>query len=323
MHLFITGATGFIGRHLCREAVARGHRVTALLRTPGKAKVLPPEVEAFPGDLSMFAKPETRLPPDAVVIHLAGIVTAKDPAEYASVNLHAVQDLVACLQRQPTPPRRLLFASSLAAAGPSPADRPWTEDDALAPIDPYGAAKAQAEDVVRAAPFPTTIFRPPIVFGAEDEATLTLFQSAQSGFGFRAAGAPQRLSWVDVRDLVDALLRMADDERPGSHTYFTSHPDEMDVVGMWAALGRAVGRRVLVAPIPKPLIRAAGWVATAAAKVVPFHNQLDDKQVRQITAPAFVCSGARLQRELGWAPAHGLDEALAAAAAGYRAVGVL
>jgi len=323
MHLFITGATGFIGRHLCREAVARGHRVTALLRTPSKASVLPPEVTVFPGDLSTFAKPETTLPPDVVVIHLAGIVTAKTPAEYAAINLHAVEDLVACLQRQPTPPRRLLFASSLAAAGPSPADHAWTEDDALAPIDPYGAAKAQAEVVVRAAPFPTTIFRPPIVFGAEDEATLTLFRSAKSGAGIRAAGAPQRLSWVDVRDLVDALLRMAADERPGSNTYFTSHPAEMDVVGMWAALGRAVGRRVLVVPIPKPIIRAAGCVATAAASVVPFHNQLDDKQVRQITAPAFVCSGARLQRELGWAPVHGLDEALADAAVGYRAAGML
>ena len=80
---------------------------------------------------------------------------------------------------------------------------------------------------------------------------------------------------------------------------------------------------MLVVPVPKPIIRAAGWVATAAASVVPFHNQLDDKQVRQITAPAFVCSGARLQRELGWAPVHGLDEALADAAVGYRAVGML
>ena len=118
-----------------------------------------------------------------------------------------------------------------------------------------------------------------------------------------------------------SAVRYAELAVTSNFTFLTgaSHPDEMDVVGMWAALGRAVGRSVLVVPIPKPIIRAAGWVATAAASVVPFHNQLDDKQVRQITAPAFVCSGARLQRELGWAPARGLDEALADAAVGYRA----
>ncbi len=323
MRLFITGATGFIGRHLCREAIARGHTVTALLRTPSKASVLAPGVDVLQGDLSSFANPDFALPECDVVIHLAGVVTAADPADYARINLHAVEDLVACLTRQATPPRRLLFASSLAAAGPSPADRPWTEADTPAPIDPYGDAKARAEVVVRAAPFPTTIFRPPMVFGPEDEATLTLFQAARAGVGMRAAGPPQRLSWVDVRDLVDALLRMADDTRPGSQTYFTSHPDDTDIHALWGAIGHAVGRRVWVVPVPKWVLRAASGVATAAASVVPFHNQLDDKQVRQITAPAFVCSSARLRAELGWAPQYAIDKAMVHAVQGYRAAGML
>lgn len=323
MRLFITGATGFIGRHLCREAVARGHHVTALLRTPSKVDVLAPGVAVLKGDLSSFAQPDFVLPECDVVVHLAGVVTAADPDDYARVNLHAVEDLVTCLGRLATPPRRLLFASSLAAAGPSPADRAWTEADAPAPVDPYGDAKARAEAVVRAAPFPSTIFRPPMVFGPQDDATLTLFRSARVGVGMRAAGAPQRLSWVDVRDLVDALLRMADDTRPGSQTYFTSHPDDTDIHALWGAIGHAVGRRVWVVPVPKWTLRAASGVATAAAAVVPFHNQLDDKQVRQITAPAFVCSSARLRAELGWAPQHALQDAMVNAVAGYRAAGTL
>ena len=64
-------------------------------------------------------------------------------------------------------------------------------------------------------------------------------------------------------------------------------------------------------------------VATVASRLFGLHNQLDDKQLRQLTAPAFVCSGARLQADLGWAPQHDLDDTLAHAAAGYRRVGML
>jgi nucleoside-diphosphate-sugar epimerase len=72
------------------------------------------------------------------------------------------------LSRNETKPKRLVFASSLAAAGPSPAGRAWTEADPPAPIDPYGEAKAKAERVVASAPFPTTSFRPPTVLGPGD-----------------------------------------------------------------------------------------------------------------------------------------------------------
>src|SRR5207247_4931007 len=118
------------------------------------------------------------------------------------------------LERQAWTPRRVLFASSLAAAGPSPKDTPWSESDDLKPIDAYGSAKAKAEASLASARWPTTVFRPPIVFGPDDTATLTLYRSAKSGLGFRIAGKPQRLSFVDVRDLVSAILLMAGDARP-------------------------------------------------------------------------------------------------------------
>jgi len=323
MRVFITGATGFIGGHLARHFAARGDTVIALVRSPQKAGRLPEGVEIVAGDLSIFADPATRLPPCDVVIHLAGVVTAADPAQYAAINRDAVGHLVDCLARQDWTPRRLLFASSLAAAGPSTPGRPWTEADALAPIDPYGEAKAAAEALVARAPFPVTTFRPPLVFGPGDTATLTLYQAARSGVGVRVTGAPQRLSFVDVRDAVEGVARMADDAREGHHTYYLSHPDTTDLVQLWAALGRAAGRRVRVLPLPRWLLFVASRAATVGAAITGLRNQLDDKQYRQMIAPAFVCDSRALRGDLGWAPRRGLDDALAHAAAGYRAAGVL
>jgi nucleoside-diphosphate-sugar epimerase len=323
LRVFVTGATGFIGRHLCARLAGRGDQVIALVRSPEKASSLPEGATRFRGDLSIFADPSTELPAADVVIHLAGVVAAKSLSDYEWTNRKAVEDLVGCLCRQKWQPRRLLFVSSLAAAGPSPKDVAWTESDELRPIDPYGVAKAGAETIVGKAPFPTTIFRPPIVLGPGDEASLVLFRSARSGLGMRLAGPAQRLSFVDVRDLVDAIVLMADDRRPGARCYYAGHPAAFDVRELWRELGRAVGRSVFVLPVPRAGLYVAMILSTLAAKVFRFDNLLDSKQYQQMAAPAWVCSSDRLRNELGWQPRHDLADCLTNAATGYRAAGLL
>jgi nucleoside-diphosphate-sugar epimerase len=323
MRVFVTGGTGFIGAHLCRRLIERGDQVIALVRSKHKAARLPSGVEIFEGDLSTFARPSCVLPDCDVVVHLAGVVAANSLAEYDAVNHVAVRHLVEALSRREEKPKRLVFASSLAAAGPSPAGRAWTEADPPAPIDPYGEAKAKAERVVASAPFPTTSFRPPTVLGPGDEASLTLFRSAKAGIGFRVAGKPMELSFVDVRDLVEAIVLMIDDERPGSFLYFAGHPRPIDVRELWRGLARAVDNKVLVVAIPRAVLFVAMLVSTVFSKIFRFKNQLDEKQYRQMVAPAFVCSSAKLKADLGFAARHDLAETLSNAARGYREAGML
>jgi nucleoside-diphosphate-sugar epimerase len=323
MRILVTGATGFIGRHLCEQLVARGDEVVALVRWPETEAPLPPRVTVIAGDLSIFADPAMVLPPFDVVVHLAGVVTAERLSEYEAVNFGGVKDLLACIGRQSWKPARFLFASSLAALGPSRAGEAHTERDPLRPIDPYGEAKARAEALVAAAPFPTTSFRPGAVFGPGDPQSLTLFRSATRGFGFRVAGRPQELSFIDVRDLVDAILLMADDRRPGSYTYFASHPDALNVLELWSAIGHAVGRYVAVVPFPAWALYLAMKISTMLAALFGFRNQLDAKQYTQMVAPGFVCTSAALRYDLGWKPRYALAECIAHALHGYRAAGTL
>jgi dihydroflavonol-4-reductase len=323
MRVLVTGATGFIGRHVCSRLAERGDRVVALVRSARKAELLPRGAEVLEGDLSLFADPELRLEPCDVVIHLAGVVAADRPGEYEAINYGAVKDLVACLSRQTWRPARMLFASSLAAGGPTSRGKPLSEADPLRPIDPYGDAKARAEAVVREAPFPTTAFRPSVVLGPGDDASLTLFRAARAGFGFRVAGPPQELSFVDVRDLAAAILLMADDRRPGSHAYYASYPSPTDTRVLWRELSTAVGKRVLVVPLPTWTLYVAMRASTLAASVLRFKNQLDAKQYRQMVAPAFLCSSAALREDLGWEPLHDLAGCLSHAADGYRVAGLL
>ncbi len=139
--------------------------MTALVRSPAKAESLRRlGVQLVDGDLSRFADPGFVLPASDVVVHAAGVVTARRAGDYDRTNHQAVRDLIACIGRQDSAPRRLVFLSSLAAAGPSPADgTPLTEDDPPSPVDPYGVAKWNAERALRDAPFPVTPLRPPSV----------------------------------------------------------------------------------------------------------------------------------------------------------------
>ena len=258
-----------------------------------------------------------------MVVHLAGVVHADSNERYRAINRDAVADLVECLARQDWAPRRLLFASSLAAAGPSTRTRAWTETDLPQPIEPYGEAKAAAEAIVSEAPFPTTSFRPPLVFGPGDPATLTLYKAARSGVGACANGEPQRLSFVDVRDAVEGIVCMAEDTRSGNYTYFLSHPHTTDIRELWHTLGDVVGSRVVVLPLSRRVLYGAMRISTIGARIFGYHNQFDDKQYRQMLAPAFTCSSEALRADLRWDPRHGLRDALSNAARGYRDAGLL
>ena len=323
MRVLVTGGTGFIGSHLCRRLHERGDSITALVRNPAKLGALP-DVDVLEGDLSLFTDEDLTLPACDVVIHLAGIVAGRNEQHYHNVNYRAVVDLVRCLERQSWSPRRFLFASSLAAGGPSADGRKNVEVDEPHPIEPYGRAKAAAETFLReSAPFPTTSFRPALVFGAGDPASLTLFKVAKRGVGFEVAGPSQQLSFVDVSDLVNAIERMADDDSSDHRTYYVSHPSTTNQTGLWRAIGKALGKRVAIAPLPRSLLWTAMVAATSIAKIVPMTNQLDDKQYRQMTARGWVCDSSALSNDLGWTAAYDLETSVAMATEGYRKLGML
>jgi nucleoside-diphosphate-sugar epimerase len=323
MHYFVTGATGFIGRHLVDKLVDEGEEVTALLRTPSKRRLLPSSVNIVEGDLSAFADKDFEIPSVDVVIHLAGTIAADDQDEYRRVNYRYLVDFVRYLEAQPHHPSRFLFASSLAAAGPTKKGRAHTEDDPLNPIDQYGTAKADAETFLQQTTIPVTAFRPPIVLGPEDGASFTLYRLAKRGIGFQVGSEPQEISFVDVRDLVDAIHLMSKEEDGDFKSYFAGFPRSIDVRELWLTLGRVFGKNIRILHVPEGGLKLMASVSSIASKVLPFQNQLDEKQVRQLTAEAFTCSSDRLISELDWTPNYDLEACLRNAVGGYRKAGWL
>jgi nucleoside-diphosphate-sugar epimerase len=322
MKILITGATGFIGLHLTQKLINEGHEITALLRSENKRFLLPREVTILKGSMDIFEDKQLKLPAFDVVIHLAGAIFAQSDAEYMHQNFGVTKSLVECILRQDWKLKRFLYASSLAAAGPS-GNSILKETDTQNPIEPYGAAKLASEKYLASLQnFPTTSFRPAVVLGPGDENSLTLFQMAKFRIGMNIEGKAQKVSFVDVEDLNDAIVKMMFDESKDHKIYFVAHPDQISTQDIFESLGKIMNHKVWIIPLPKKGLFAAMKVSTWISDTFKTSNQLDIKQYNQLFHD-FLCSGTLLQKELNWQPQFNLYQSLEKAYKGYVSVGKL
>jgi GDP-4-dehydro-6-deoxy-D-mannose reductase len=149
MRLLITGASGFIGRHLCRLAADQGHEIigTYLAREElALTTSLGPEIRWEPLDLqepSRVGALIDEVRPEGV-FHLAGQAYAarawEDPITTFRTNVEGTVRLYEALRRHP--PREGTFVASSASAYGAVVHLPTNEETPLNPINPYGVSKA-------------------------------------------------------------------------------------------------------------------------------------------------------------------------------------
>lgn len=307
----VTGATGFIGRHLIARFAARGDRVTAISRRP---------IDRIDGvDVAIAPLDEAALAPAFrgvdVVVHLAGLVAALSEAEYQRVNAEGTRAVARAARDAGA---RLVYVSSLAAAGPASPAAPRSEDDSVAPITPYGRSKLAGERAVRDLDaLEWTILRPGVVYGPGDRALLPFFRFARAGVlpVVGRAGAAYTFGFIDdvVRAIEAALDRAAHGE-----TIFVGHPRPVAPRDLIETVRAAVGGRAAIVPVPQPLTWIGALACDVAGRVVRRPLLLNLPRYADLNAEGFVCRVDRLRDVLGVVPEVDLQEGIARTAEWYR-----
>lgn len=323
MKAFVTGGTGFVGAHLVQALRARGDQVTCLVRTPGKARALawPDDVTLISGDLHDRAALAAGCRDADVIFHVAGRIHARSTQDFFDGN---AQGTARVLEAAAThPPGRFVYVSSLAVGGPTVPGAPIDEARPPAPVSNYGRSKLAAEAAVRAAPFPWSIVRPPVVYGERDRETLRLFKMAAAGWGTVIGDGTQELSVIYAGDLAAALLVVAAAPAAQGRVYYATHPDPTTSRELVALVGQAVGTEPRVVRLPGALARASLRIVGSLANLVGRSTVLSADKASEFLAPAWTCSGDALARDTGWRAVTDLETGLARTAAWYRVEGWL
>jgi nucleoside-diphosphate-sugar epimerase len=316
MRALVTGANGFLGRHLVRELLARGHAVRALVRPGGDASTVAPGAEVVRGDATEADALRRAVDGCAVVYHLAGVRRASRRDDFLRVNAGSTRlALDACVATGARP--RFVLAGSLAASGPS--REPRTEGEPLRPVEWYGESKAEAERLALSYldRLPVTIGRPPRIMGAGDRENLFFFRIVARGVVLRLLGPERPLSWVDVTDCARGFALMG--EAPGAvgEALFIASPERTSITGLQREVARALGVHAREIPVPPPALSALAWAADLASRATGRRLPLNSKLARQVLAPGWTCATEKARARLGFSATTSLAESLARAARWY------
>lgn len=301
MTIAVTGGTGFVGARFIDAAVAAGHQVQALTRRPRNPR---PQVEWVEGSLTDADGLRRLVTGASVIVHIAGVINSRDPAEFERCNVDGTLAMLAAATAAGV--TRFVHVSSLAAREPK--------------LSRYGASKARSEELVERSGLDWVIVRPPAVYGPGDRETLELFKMAK----LRLMLLPPRgrVSLIHVDDLARLLLALADTGEPSGAVL---EPDDGEPRG-WThkqlaqAVGRAVGRSNLSLSVPKTMLRLGAVVDQLVRRE---RAKLSADRAAYFSHRDWVVNGDRRPAPDLWRPQVDTERGLAETAEWYRAQGWL
>ena len=278
----VSGATGFLGRHVSRELLARGHDVRAISR---------PLLGS--GDLAAALTGAT------TVIHLAARAhvvrdECEDPrAEFWKSNVAVTQALAVAAMRARV--KRFIFVSSAGVLGASSPPEGFAEEAVPHPHDAYTASKLQAEQWLNSelgASVGLVILRPPLIYGAGAPGNFArLLRLAVKGWPLPLGALRAPRSIVAVRNIVKLISALAADGSPVHATMLVADRETISVAELFQTVARHAGHRLWLAPVPPALIRSVLAVA----------GRGDD--VFRLTGP-FVLRPQIAQLQFNWVPPY-------------------
>ncbi|MFH1619847.1 MAG: SDR family oxidoreductase [bacterium] len=313
MNILVIGATGFIGRPLCGELLAKTWQVRGAVWRDEPVVSLPAGIEtASINSIGPDTDWSEALTGIDTVIHLAARVHVMDEtdaeplAAYRRVNAAGTERLARMAAARGV--RRLVFLSSVKVHGEETSAR-YTEEDRPAPLDPYGVSKLEAEDILKRIAGETgleaVIIRPPLVYGPGVKANFyRLLGIVARGVPLPAAGINNARSLIYLGNLIGAIVICATHPLAAGQTFLVSDGEDVSTPELVRRIAAALGKPARLFPFPPALMRLLGKVTGKTAAV------------DRLLGSLLVDSG-KIRRELGWKPPFTMSDGLKTTAEWY------
>ena len=306
VHHFVTGATGFIGGRLVRKLLERGDRVTALVRTPYRARDLSTlGARVVKGDVTDPASIRRGMAGCDTVFHVAAVyeLGSDRPDRVERVNVDGTRHVLEAMRDLKL--RRGVYTSSLVVhsdTGGRPVDESYRHDGDH--LSHYDLTKWKAHYEV-ALPMideglPLVVVQPGLVYGPGDHSAVRgMFEDFLRG-RLPAVPGGTKYCWAHVDDIAAGHLAAMDLARSGE-SYHLAGP-VYTFMEVFRTAARITGRRPPVFEIPPSLMRALVPVAAAAERLTGLPERFRAESLRVSAGATYISSSTRAERELGFAP---------------------
>lgn len=327
MTVLVTGATGFLGSHVAEQLSNAGRSVRALVRASSNTKFLSslPNVTLAYGSVENRASVFEAMQGVTSVVHVAGLVKAKDGEEFRRVNTGGTQIMLDAALEHGV--KRFVFVSSQAAGGPSDAGgAPVRVGEERAPVTAYGGSKLSAERLLIAAKdrLHSVILRPPAIYGPRDREILIFFKAVKSGVLPLTNPLGAMYSMIYGPDCAAACIKALDASVPSGSVYYVEDGAPISFEEMIRSVETALQKRAWIrVPLPERLVRTAARVSEMYGKITDQPVMLTVDKCNELRAPGWVCDGAPARRDLGWEPRVVFSEGVRLTADWYKSEGWL
>lgn len=233
--ILITGASGFIGSFIVEEALRLDMEVWAVVRRGSSLQYLQDKrINLLELDFSSEEQMTEMLRGKQFdyAVHAAGATKALSLQTFYKVNTDGTINFVRALEATSPELKRLVFISSLSIFGPVRDRQPFTDillSDTPQPNTCYGKSKLKAEEWLKTnAKVPYTILRPTGVYGPREKDYALMAESIRQHLDIASGWSRQDITFVYVRDVVQAVFLSMKSAKTVGKAYFLSDGEVYD-----------------------------------------------------------------------------------------------
>jgi uncharacterized protein YbjT (DUF2867 family) len=257
--ILVTGASGFVGRHVVQALIATGEDVRCLVRDPEKGASL--GCELAQGDMTDAASLRRAVEGADAVVHLVAVRQGKEE-KFQRVMVQGGQDLLDAAAEAGV--RRFLLMRALGT-------REDTRD-----LVPYYRAKWEVEQLVQRSDIDSVIFQPSFIFGRDGGIIPTFRRLVKLAPVTPIIGSGERRIqpiWVD--DMAAYFVKALDFEAATNRTFEIGGPEQVTWNEFWARFRRALDvRRRPTIHVPVGLMRVNALLTERLPGDIPLTRDL-------------------------------------------------
>ena len=318
--VLITGASGFLGYHIILAALDKNLEVYAAVRKNSQIDHLKGLAVKYVylnyEDVDALGKV---IEDNTInyIIHAAGVTKAVKQEDYNHVNATYSVNLAKAVNMKENYFKKMVFISSLAAAGPSADDVTLiTEKSSARPVTAYGRSKLLAENELAKVAIPLIILRPTAIYGPRDKDIFIILKTVSKGFDPYMGRFLQQLSFVHASDVADVAVHALFLNESG--IYNIADGNSYNRYQFADTTKKILNKKAVRFHIPMPLIKVLAYFLETINGWVNKPSVINREKLYELAAKNWSCDISKARRELNFNPRFNLESGLKDSIAWYR-----